>query len=60
MRVRTDIGVPEGLELLRTEMIEEKERPYGLPFRGGQKAANLEMAHFPHSRAQYQDLSHAA
>jgi hypothetical protein len=41
-------------------MIEEKERPYGLPFRSGQKAANLEMAHFPHSRAQYQDLSHAA
>jgi hypothetical protein len=39
-------------------MIEEKERPYGLPFRGGQKAANLEMAHFPHSRAQYQELSH--
>jgi len=28
--------------------------------RGGQKAANLEMAHFPHSPAQYQDLSHAA
>jgi len=41
-------------------MIEEKERPHGLLFRGGQKAANLEMAHFPHSRAQYQDLSHAA
>ncbi len=60
MRMRTDIAVAEGLELLRTEMIEEKERAHGLPFRGGQKAANLEMAHFPHSRAQYQDLSHAA
>jgi len=58
MRVRTDIGVPEGLELLRTEMIEEKERPYGLPFRGGQKAANLEMAHRAYPRLQYQDLSH--
>jgi hypothetical protein len=58
MRVRTDIGVLEGLELLRTEMIEEKERPYGLLFRGGQKTANLEVAHFPHSRAQYQDVSH--
>src|SRR5260221_3560753 len=58
MRVRTDIAVAEGLELLRTEMIEEKERPYGLHFRGGQNAANLEMTHFPNSRAQYQDLSH--
>src|SRR3979409_2692266 len=58
MRVRTDIGVAEGLELLRTEMIEEKERPYGLPFRGGLKAANLEMAHRAQPRLEYQDLSH--
>jgi len=39
-------------------MIEEKERPHGLPFRGGKKAANLGLAHFPHSRLQYQDVSH--
>src|SRR5438552_9722895 len=58
MRVRTHIVVPEGLELLGTEMIEEKERPHGLPFRGGKKAANLGLAHFPHSRLQYQDVSH--
>src|SRR5260221_3642512 len=58
MRVRTDIGVLEGLELLRTEMIEEKERPHGLPFRGRQKAANLEMADWAQPRLQYQDLSH--
>ena len=58
MRVRTDIVVPEGLEILGTEMIEEKERPHGLPFRGGKKAANLGLAHFPHSRSQYQDVSH--
>ncbi len=58
MRVRADIGVPEGLELLRTEMIEEKERPYGLLFRGGEKAANLEMAHRAQPRLQYQDVSH--
>src|SRR2546430_6678014 len=58
MRVRTDIVVPEGLELLGTEMIEEKERPHGLPFRGGKKAADLGLAHFPHSRLPYQDVSH--
>src|SRR5436189_480561 len=58
MRVRTDIVVPEGLELLGTEMIEEKERPHGLPFRRGKTAANLALAHFPHSRPQYQDVSH--
>jgi hypothetical protein len=58
MRVRTDIGVPEGLELLRTEMIEEKKRPHGLLFRGGQKAANLEMAHRAQPRLQYQDVGH--
>ena len=48
----------EGLELLRTEMIEEKERPYGLLFRGGQKAANLEMANLAQPRLQYQDVGH--
>jgi len=58
MRVRTDIGVLEGLELLRTEMIEEKERPHDLLFRGGEKAANLEMAHRAHPRLQYQDVCH--
>jgi hypothetical protein len=39
-------------------MIEEKERPHGLPFRGREKAANLEMAHRAQPRLQYQDLSH--
>jgi len=39
-------------------MIEEKERPHGLPFRGWEKAANLGLAHFPHSRLQDQDVSH--
>src|SRR5713101_9393672 len=58
MRVRTHIAVAEGLELLRTEMIEEKERPYGLLFRGRQKAANLEMANLAQPRLQYQDVSH--
>src|SRR5438046_7402860 len=58
MRVWTHIVVPEGLELLGAEVIEEKERPYGLPFSGGKKAANLGLAHFPHSRLQYQDVSH--
>src|SRR5882762_6686010 len=58
MRVRTDIVVPEGLELLGTEMIEEQERPHGLPFRGGKQAANLEGPHRAHSRLQYQDVSH--
>src|SRR3989442_13263690 len=41
-----------------TEMIEEQDRPHGLPFRGGKKAANLELAHVQHSRLQYQDVSH--
>src|SRR5258705_905278 len=59
MRVRTDIGVPEGLELLRTEMIEEKERPYGLPFRGGTKAAHPVTAHRANLRLQYQAGSHS-
>src|SRR6267154_4283860 len=58
MRVRTDIGVLEGLELLRTEMIEEKERPHGLLFRGRKQAANLEMTHRAQPRLQYQDVSH--
>ena len=58
MRVRTDIVVPEGLQLLGTEMIEEQERPYGLAFRGGKKPANLGLAHLPHSRLQYKDVSH--
>jgi len=40
-------------------MIEEKERPHSLPFRGGEKAANLEMAHRAQPRLQYHDLSHA-
>ena len=39
-------------------MIEEKERPHGLPFRVWEKAANLGLAHFPHSRLQDQDVSH--
>src|SRR5437867_2078106 len=58
MRVWTHIVVPEGLELLGAEMIEEKKRPHGLPFRGGKKAANLGLAHLTHSRLQYQDVSH--
>jgi hypothetical protein len=58
MRVRTDIVVPEGLELLGTEMIEEQEWPDSLPFRGGKEAANLEVAHWAHPRPQYQDVSH--
>jgi len=33
-------------------MIEEKERPHGLPFRGGEKAANVDSAHFPHRGLQ--------
>src|SRR5205823_8870607 len=58
MGVWTHIVVPEGLELLGAEVIEEKERPYGLPFSGGKKAANLGLAHFPPSRLQDQDVSH--
>jgi hypothetical protein len=58
MRVRTDIVVPEGLELFGTEMIEEQKGPHGLPFRGGKEAANLEVAHWAHPRLQYQDVSH--
>src|SRR5207302_3667312 len=58
MRVRTDIIVPEGLELLGTEMIEEQERPHSLSFRGGKEGANLEVPHRAHPRLQYQDVSH--
>jgi len=53
---RTRAETRQAIHKLCTDFVDN----YGLPFRGGQKAANLKMAHFPHSRAQYQDLSHAA
>jgi len=56
--VRTDIVVPEGLELLGPEMIEEKERPHGQPFRGGEKAANVDWPTSRIPRLQDQDVSH--